>query len=642
MTRAELVKKLTSYAVVDEEYAALFMETFLMLLHQQLHEHDSFVLPFKINFSQQKIVRNNEEFYLITCISTDPLDTLKEDLVFTVPSIKDELQPDKYAVFAIGITKQIIPTKEMVAAGFVFEPSFSLKKYFRGKAENFLRSGTFETKKIDEPDFAWNFASSNNKNQFSNDESLHEEISKEVQEFSWDFGNSWKRELQEEEILSVEPSQEDVFEPISPNKKEDVIAEEAVSWNFHDEETEEASVTKDEKISQTRIEDVNFSKLHDKLDKIEIGTEYQEVITKKTQELSIDLSDFEKLFDSDLHEEDSERDLNKNESLELDINRLDDEFVPVKSTTEFVLSQEEERLLAATDPFSNFTVEKTDFKSKDNSTVPLLEENIISYPSDKTLVEEEQQIREVEHAVEKIKPVKKERGNLFWSIISAVLIIVIIIFLYWKMWGLPHWLKMQQQTGQLVKNKPVVVEREYNIPVTYPYEVKITEAPKPEQSGENQNQNIKVANEGITAEQTPAFKNDLEASDIFSKNNPNNQIGKNIKQTPLQSSSSKPVTVERKEPLKKKEVIKEDVQGTKKAVLIRDNIYLEGSKYVVQLSSWKSETIADQEVARLLRKGIKAFKSSVVIPQKGGTWYRVKVGGFSSAEDASRFYNSIK
>ncbi|MFA4923317.1 MAG: SPOR domain-containing protein [Ignavibacteriaceae bacterium] len=639
MTRAELVKKLTSYAVVDDAYAASFMETFLMLLHQRLHEYDTFILPSKISFSQQKIVRNNEDFYLITCTSINPADTPSEDLVFAVPNGYDEKKQDKYSVFSISIGKQIIPTKEMITSGFAFEPSFSVKNYFRDKAENLLESGKFESNKSASSDFAWNFISSESENQFSSDESLQEEISKEVQEFTWDFGNNWKRELHEEEILSIEPSLEDVIKHtfVQGNFEE---KEESPGWNFGEDVEPISSETEDESKLQPQIEEVDFSKLHEDFGYVEPSYDYQEV-KSKTQEFSIDLSEFDKMFEPETQEEEPENSLQDDEIVEHEHTIHDYDYTHVQSTSEFVLTHEQENLLAETDPFSNFTVERTPTEFEHYKGDSTWQESITSFPPENP-IEDEYQLPEEETTEENETPFKKEKTNKFWAMASAALIIFIFIFLYWKMWGIPNWLKLKSQTEQLVKNKPTVLEREYDIPVTYPYEVKITETPKLEQGIDNKINSSLSANLSSTTEKLQVVKNEVDASDLFSKNNPNNQIGKKIKQTQTQEAPSKPKTVEVKEPIKKKEVIKEKLPENKKTVLIRDNIYLEGSSYIVQLSSWKSEAIADQEVARLQKRGIKAFKTSVVIPQKRGTWYRVKVGGFSSAEEASRFYNSIK
>ncbi|MDP3148543.1 MAG: SPOR domain-containing protein [Ignavibacteria bacterium] len=646
MTRTELVKKLTSYASVDESYAASFMESFLLLLHQRLLKAESFELPIKISFSQKKIIRNGKEFYLISCSSTDPFETQSEDLVFAVPGLHDESKKDKYSVFSIGIGKQIIPNKEMISSGFAFEPSFSLKNYCREKAATLIEKGEFVSAESPISDFAWNFSPSESVDKFAADESLQEEITKEVHEFSWDFGNNWKRELQEDEILSVKPLLEDVVrhtiveEPVEEEKEEEFPA-----WNFSEAELEEPIIAKDEIGTKTKIEEVDFSKLHEKLSKQPSGFEFEEVKAKDvTQELSIDLSDFERFTETEPAIEESESTVQIDEFLKNYDNPSDEEYVHVQSTSEFVLTQEQEKLLEEADPFSKFTVERTASEFDDSSSLGAWAEDAHNLTIEKTAEEDFSFAGEKQFEVEEEdkSPVEKEKGNKFWGFASAVLTIVIFTFLYWKMYGVPSWINGNETANQIVKTKPSVIEREYDVPVTYPYEVKITEAPKTEAIKETKSESAISTVSTPATDKLPPVKNDVDASDIFSKNNPRNRISGKTVQTQPQVQTSKPPAASVKEVPKKKEVVKEKPQETKKTTLVRDNIYLEGSTYVVQISSWKSESIADQEVARLKRKGIKAFKTSALVPQKGGTWYRVKVGGFSSIEEASQFYKSIK
>ena len=643
MTRTELVKKLTSYALVDEGYAASFMEAFLLLLHQQLLKSETFKLANDVSFKQIKVVRNNKEFFLINCSSTDPFDTSSEDLVFAVPELHEESKSDKYSVFSIGIGKQIIPSKEMIDTGFAFEPSFSLKNYCREKAANLLQKGEFISASTTTSAFDWDFSPTETEDHFSSDATLQEEISKEVQEFSWDFGTNWKRELQEDEILSVQPSLEDVVKHTFVEEPVDEKSEEEFSgWNFSEDKADEEVETTEEIGKQTKIDEVDFSKLHAKLNLPSSGYEFEEVKAKEvTQEFSIDLSDFEISSDADASLEEPESTIQADEFLKNYDNPSDEEYVHVQSTSEFVLTQEQEQLLAESDPFSSFTVEKTATEFDERPEVSDWQTETPTFPLEKE-EEPDKLFDDHEKEDEEESQVKKEKGSKFWATTSALLLVIIFVVLYWKMWGIPNWIKMGTEQDQLVKIKPAVVEREYDVPVTYPYEVKISESPKPETSTESLNQNLVTINSVKEEAKPPIVKNDYESSDIFSKDNPRNRIsGKPAptKETVQPSKIQQPVV---KESVKKKELIQAKPPETKKATLIRDNIYLEGSSYVVQLSSWKSESIADQEVARLKRKGINAFKTSALVPQKGGTWYRVKVGGFSSAEEASRFYNSNK
>lgn len=70
---------------------------------------------------------------------------------------------------------------------------------------------------------------------------------------------------------------------------------------------------------------------------------------------------------------------------------------------------------------------------------------------------------------------------------------------------------------------------------------------------------------------------------------------------------------------------------------VGSNIYAEGGKFFVQVSSWKNLTKAEQEAQKLKSKGHDAFVVKAYIEQFKGTWYRVRVGGFKSREEAEAF-----
>lgn len=66
-------------------------------------------------------------------------------------------------------------------------------------------------------------------------------------------------------------------------------------------------------------------------------------------------------------------------------------------------------------------------------------------------------------------------------------------------------------------------------------------------------------------------------------------------------------------------------------------VYYDGSNYSVQVSSWRNKVKAEQEIQRLKKLGLNAFLFEAYLPQKGGTWYRVRVGNFKSKEEAEEF-----
>ncbi len=71
------------------------------------------------------------------------------------------------------------------------------------------------------------------------------------------------------------------------------------------------------------------------------------------------------------------------------------------------------------------------------------------------------------------------------------------------------------------------------------------------------------------------------------------------------------------------------------------NFYFDGSKYNVQVSSWKSLATAEKETARLRNGGYDAFIVKTNL-QSLGVWYRVKIGSFNTAKEAEEFWNQNK
>ncbi len=63
-------------------------------------------------------------------------------------------------------------------------------------------------------------------------------------------------------------------------------------------------------------------------------------------------------------------------------------------------------------------------------------------------------------------------------------------------------------------------------------------------------------------------------------------------------------------------------------------IFSDGTKYVFQVSSWKNKAKAESEVRKLKSKGFDPFIVEANVPERGGKWYRVRVGYYNSIEEA--------
>lgn len=72
-------------------------------------------------------------------------------------------------------------------------------------------------------------------------------------------------------------------------------------------------------------------------------------------------------------------------------------------------------------------------------------------------------------------------------------------------------------------------------------------------------------------------------------------------------------------------------------IRLSNMIFFDGKSYSFQTSSWKNKALAEAEVNRLRSIGFNAFLVQAYLPQKGGTWYRVRIGSFGSEQEALEF-----
>ena len=74
----------------------------------------------------------------------------------------------------------------------------------------------------------------------------------------------------------------------------------------------------------------------------------------------------------------------------------------------------------------------------------------------------------------------------------------------------------------------------------------------------------------------------------------------------------------------------------------RSGIFKDGAKYSFQVSSWKNKGKAESETARLKGEGHNAFIVEAYITERGGTWYRVRIGYFDSLEETESYMKKLK
>jgi cell division protein FtsN len=75
---------------------------------------------------------------------------------------------------------------------------------------------------------------------------------------------------------------------------------------------------------------------------------------------------------------------------------------------------------------------------------------------------------------------------------------------------------------------------------------------------------------------------------------------------------------------------------------VRSTIFTDGNKFCFQVSSWRNKNKAEREVTRLKGEGFNAFLVETYLPNKGGNWYRVRIGYFSSLEETENYMGRMK
>jgi cell division protein FtsN len=72
----------------------------------------------------------------------------------------------------------------------------------------------------------------------------------------------------------------------------------------------------------------------------------------------------------------------------------------------------------------------------------------------------------------------------------------------------------------------------------------------------------------------------------------------------------------------------------------KSTIFTDGTKYSFQVSSWKIKSKAENEVLKLKNQHHNAFIAEGIV--RGKTWYRVRIGFFSSLEETQAYMKKLK
>ena len=598
MTKAEIIRKLAKKVGVQDLDAKIFFEVFLRKVSLKLNPGETIKIKnfgyFQMRTGKiNKTSEGNPAPLLADLIVFYPLlneqDESFENLIFNIPGKKEEEFNVIDSYFSLSFGKPVIPLKDANKSEYFIPPTGNeLRRLFDSKADKLIQEGEVVKSftKEDEillidPDLIDPNQMEMNWDEISTDHDSHDNIiadtdqttPKESDAFSWDFGDELEKQIEEESLLDIENG-DNLF--VDYDDLEDI------SWDFgenlnYNEESPIPVTVRDE----SKKEPGEFQRVKSSVSDLNIDHKN----TLPLDHVSAEDSDLLKSINEELNEEGF---------AEIKHNPRNYQFEPgifEKSDNDIGVPENEDK--------------KNEYNSGETiNPEPVVEEN--NYP----------ELKYENHAqlISDTMPVTTP-GNLRYSnrkglgifvIFALIIVLSGAAFIYLKFIN-PYYSGSKKVTDAKVSvyNTPsVIIERDYEIPVTYPY-------PK---------------DSNIVTSFDPIDKSAFEQTE---NNKNNDSISTNLKD---QTNTNVPV----------KQTAQTNISNNvnSSAVRVKDFIYKLGDKFLVQISAWSSEKNALKHASYLKAKG---YQTEIVKANvNSGTWYRVRVINFNSENEAEKFYNKYK
>ncbi len=601
MTRAELIRKIAKFNGVPDYEAKYFFETFLQKALGVLQPNQAVKVNDFGYFQQRQAVVKTSNLIDKKVQPSDVILFLPKvegagSLVFNIPANPDEKYNLIDSYFSLSIGKPVIPLAGVKNNEIYLQPTGAeLKKLIESKAEKLLNECEIVIQKIQEDDFLvinktsddqFDIELSSGKADFIK---ANQEETGKVSKFehvAWDFGEDLSKQIEEESILDIS-SETTMLSPTENNEEP-----EEVGWDFGQSEWEADLEVPFEQFPEEKEEfhpNINIDE--------EFGHEVENEIKEENKEVesNTDNNDFERVksITSEFEPEKSNFGLTKSElNLSWDFDNLND-------TEE--LNDEKTIIESNTDEINL----EQDWNADRNDNISSDKQEEVFDKGKMTNSESEISASTNEIKLNKFFYTKSRSPFVFFIAMVTILTVSAVVVVY--LTG-NSFTKLSKQffgtKAQLTKQiKPEIIDRNFEVPVTYPY---------------SKNNSAKITG------------NDIDPK-VFKTNNPsaNNRSSNQISNLSslLNSKTNQTASATSKPPI--------NPTPSRK---VKPNIYLSGGNYIVQISSWKSRSIAESEALKYSKKGYNSFVETAEVPGRG-TWYRVKVGDFKKLSDAEGFLN---
>ncbi len=676
MTKAELIRKVAKNVGVPDSDAKIFFELFLKRISALVEIGQSiFVKDFgyfhlikgSIKKAVPSVLNNeiSEEAVEFVLFSEDK-DLRRSDtkgLVFNIPFFDEEDYHPIDSAFSLSIGKPLIPLRGVPFDNIYMPASgYEYRRLIESKVEKIIAASEIAESKENFPTLVIDASSYNSnqvqlqwddkskaqtgdqlavENEFDDEAkteiSEYEKQKTELKNIAWDFGEDLSRQIEAESILDIADERMNMELTPKTNKKMDVEEISKVDQiNDSANTIKELIINENPEVSPVSQIDESSEKLNELLEgENELNEIYEDEVLDKAgaENLEADIQEVkDEVIDENTLEEDKSISI-ENDSLKDEL--ADEEFwkstskyfEPYKPETEKDTEEKFEEVKSNLDNLGVYDSDDSDQKrdeeineysstnliSADNSvldengaeTQNVIEENYAIDSNEEDNIELE---KENEKQNEYFEPVKKR--NLIPFIVFPLIVIGLSIALYWYL----EFYK-KNETAPIVNqislnsNNAKIIQRNFDIPVTYPYLPKIKETTISETvAPSNEDKNL-----------------DTEKNEVLKSDQKIVEDKKVEKQIPNQTST------ETKEPVR-------TVTSSGKSLNVGNNIYKYDNYFVVQVAAFRSISISENEAGKYRNKGYNAFVEAAEIPDRG-TWYRVRVGNFSTKEEAQIFAN---
>lgn len=588
MTRTELILKFSEKYSVEQTDSKVFFELLLKKIASSIRVGQTISIPELGYFHRIKgKIRKPSLYYNTDEISEEKIDLLlyseekklgqseAKGFVFNIPFTDDEDYHPVDSYFSLSIGKPLIPLRgTMLYDEFIPTSEYEFKNLLQSKVDYILKNAAID---------------------FSD-----EEFPTLVIDASSYTTNEIKLERAEEDLEKILSEDDRISDDIKDSTE--VSNSQNIAWDFGEYFSGKISAESIIELTNEKIATSESHNLTSNAGEKDVSNE-----ENKIENILDELLEHE--VDNNIKEESIDRKFDSAEDPERLLDELDEyEEVKFENSENYLSDDQSEvefwksasKLFETYDPrefrhndADSFTEVKStslnlDEKSSERNNIILADDETTRPATDYRKNDE------VVFQLEKLTNSKK------W--IYAVLSLIIILAALVTYWYTQIYIKSKKLPTKtelkLNTTNSNIVSRDFSIPVSYPYDR--SEIIKESSITESKDKSEELNKSGI--EDSPVK---IESDNTLKNQNQSENIYKNF-------------------------------VPTERPVNIGDNIYRYGNIYFVQVASFKSNSIAENEAGKYRNKGYNSFVEATEIPERG-TWYRIKVGNFSSLDEAKKF-----